>query len=281
MKMRLGLMGWLIMIVVPCFGTLVQAPDLGSASSFGFLSGGAISNTGLSVVDGDVGAVVTDTGFYGGGPGTVTPGHTMYAPGNGTVVQAVADFHSAIFAPAGAFYETPTLTLPLSTGSITTPTTFDGNNVYFLQNTLNGTGDINIASPDLLIFDAQGDSAAMFIIQVTRDLTVGGAGSPILLGGALAQNIFWTIGRDAALSTPMTWDGDLFVQRSFTMSLGGTVHGCVFTDDAGGTNTLAAATFIGGCEDTTGVPEPGTVALLGAGLFGLVLLGRTYRKRAA
>jgi hypothetical protein len=278
MKRRVGLMGWLIVFVVPCFGGIVQPPDLGSASSFGFLSGGAISNTGVSVVDGNVGAVVTDTGFYGGGPGTVTPGHTMYAPGNGAVVAAVGDFHSAIFAPAGAFYETPTMTLPFSTGSITTPTMFLGNNVYLLQNTLNSTGDINIASPDLLTFDAQGNSAAVFIIQVMRDFTVGGAGSPILLNGALAQNIFWTIGRDATLSTNMTWDGDLFVQRSFTMSLGGIVHGCVFTDEAGGTNTLATATFIGGCEDTTGVPEPGTVALLGAGLFGLVLLRRKSGK---
>jgi hypothetical protein len=279
MKRRVGLMGWLILFVVPCFGGIVQPPDLGSASSFGFLSGGAISNTGVSVVDGNVGAVVKDTGFP---PGTVTPGHTIYPwPTDTTVVQAVADFHSAIFAAAGAFYETPTVTLPLSTGNITTPTMFLGDNVYLLQNTLNSTGDINIASPDLLTFDAQGNSAAVFIIQVMRDFTVGGAGSPILLNGALAQNIFWTIGRDATLSTNMTWDGDLFVQRSFTMSLGGIVHGCVFTDEAGGTNTLATATFIGGCEDTTGVPEPGTVALLGAGLLGLVLLRRKSGKRAA
>ena len=279
MRTRIGFMAWLIVAVAPCFGNVILPPKLGSASSFGFLSGGAISNTGVSVVDGNVGAVVTDTGFP---PGTVTPGNTIFGyPNDPTVKQAVADFHSAIFAPTGAFYETPTVTLSFSTGSISTPTMFDGNNVYLLQNTLNSTGDINIASPDLLTFDAQGNSAEVFIIQVTRDLTVGGAGSPILLNGALAQNIFWTIGRTATLSTPMTWDGDLFVNTSFTMSLGGTVHGCVFTGDAGGTNTLAAATIIGGCQDTTGTPEPGTAVSLGAGILGLVLLRRTFRKSAA
>lgn len=264
MSMRLGWMRWLIVMVVPCFANTIVAPNLGTAEPFGFLSGGAISNTGVSVVNGDVGAVVTDTGFP---PGTVTPGNTIYpSPSNSVVVQAVADFNSAIFAPTtGVFYDTPTETLDLPTGSLSTPTTFDGNNVYFLDNTLNATGDVNIASPADLTFDAQGNSAAVFIVIVTRDLTVGGAGAPTLLNGALAQNIYWVIGRTATLSTPMTWDGDLLVQTSFTMSLGGTVNGCVFTDDAGGTNTLAAATDIGGCETSVGSPEPASFYLLGLG----------------
>jgi hypothetical protein len=200
----------------------------------------------------------------------------MYAPGNATVIQAVADFHNAVFlSPTGAFYETPTVTI--SSASISTPTTFLGNNVYRL-----GNPDLFITSPALLTFD--GSSTDVFIIQVMNDLTVNGAGFPTLSGGALPQNIYWVIGRTATLSTNMIWDGSLFVKTSFTMSLGGTVNGCVFTDDRGGTNTLAAATYItGGCQSAPvgGVPEPGTVALLGAGLFALIILGRRSRKRAA
>ena len=277
MKTRIVLLGWCIAIVAPCFGGTIIAPNLGSAASFGLLSGGAISNTGLSVVDGNVGAVVTDTGFLGG-PGTVTSGHTIYpSPNNSVVVQAVSDFYGAIFAPTGAFNETPTQTLILPTGSISTPTTFLGNSVYFLDNTLNSTGDINITSPAELTFDAQGNSAAVFIVQVTRDLTVGGAGAPILLNGAQAQNIYWVIGRTGTLSTPMTWDGDIFAKTSFTMSLGGIVHGCVFTNDQGGTNTLAAATAIGGCQDTTeaSVPEPASSYLVGLGcILGAICLAK-------
>ena len=275
-KMRVGLLASLMVLVVPCFADLISAPNVGSAASFGMLSGGAISDSGVSVVNGDVGGVASVTGFP---PGTVTAGHTIYPSGNATVIQAVTDFHNAIFAPGGAFFEAPTD--PFSTGSINATTTFLGDNVYRLGDPT--TGDLNITSPSVLTFS--GNSTDVFIIQVVRSLTVGGAGAPILSGGALPQNIFWVIGGTATLSTPMTWDGSLFVQTSFTMSQVGTINGCVFTDAANGSNTLAEATYItGGCQSLSapgGVPEPGTVGLLGTGLVGLIFLGRRSRRRAA
>jgi hypothetical protein len=82
---------WIIVCVTQgaAFGN-VLAPNLGSAFSFGML-GGTISNTGTSVVTGNVGAVTTITGFP---PGTATG--TIYpSPSNPTVSAAYLDFLNA------------------------------------------------------------------------------------------------------------------------------------------------------------------------------------------
>ncbi|MGA2329719.1 MAG: ice-binding family protein [Bryobacteraceae bacterium] len=85
------------------------------------------------------------------------------------------------------------------------------------------------------------------------------------------------IGSSATLGTNTDFRGNILAVASIDLNTGATItggralalNGAVTLD----TNTISNA----GCA----VPEPGTVPLLGAGLFGLVLLGRTSRKRAA
>src|SRR5947209_14804683 len=89
-------------LLTPAWGGII-APNLGTAASFGLL-GGTISNTGTSVVSGNVGATTTITGFP---PGTA-PCCTVYPfPSDPTVMAAYGDFVNA-FNSASALVATQT-----------------------------------------------------------------------------------------------------------------------------------------------------------------------------
>lgn len=266
-----------IAVGLPAFGSnLFFVPP--SANSFGLL-GGSISNTGTSVVVGDVGATSTITGFP---PGTTTGFVCMPAslsPCTSGNDSAVTTAYNAIFGPGGAFSTGEGLK---STGSFTTATsqTFLGNTVYASSGTISTTTGTN------LIFDAQNDPTEDFVIQIFGDLTVNGAMTFTLENGAQASNISWIV-EDAATisvasSAPIVFDGNILSGSSFTMSaasggsgvLAGTINGCVFATTA---NTLAGETNVNGCSAsgaTSGVPEPGSAGLvcLGGLLVGVARL---------
>src|ERR1035441_7604830 len=173
---------------MPVFGG-VLAPNLASAFSFGLL-GGTISNTGTSVVTGNVGATITITGFP---PGTAV-GRTVYtaphAPGT-TVGQAYTDFVTA-YGLAFSDISTP----PTQTKSgLTGPMTFLGNTVYNFSST-----NVSSVANAFLTFDANGDSGEIFIIKVGNDLQINAPITFSLINGALSSNIYWMIGRDATIS---------------------------------------------------------------------------------
>jgi hypothetical protein len=222
--------------------------------------GGTISNTGTSVVQGNVGATTTVTGFP---PGTAT-GTVYPAPSDPTVAAAYTDFLAA-FAYGDTVASTQTL------AGLATDQTFFGNSVTtFLISDVTSTANVH------LTFDAQANSAGVFIVRIDNDLQINGPIVFSLINGALASNIYWVIGRDATISSgggPSTWDGDILTGRNFTMSaipggsgtLTGQINGCVFAESA---NTLAGTTDIGGCNSTqsTGaIPEPGTAGLMSVG----------------
>jgi hypothetical protein len=257
------------LVAAPAFAGTI-APDLGSAASFTML-GGTISNTGTSVVTGNVGATTTITGFP---PGTATTG-TVYTAPNGpssTVGEAYTDFESAYNYAAS---ETPTQTVD----GLTASQTFDGSTVYSL-----GT-DVTSMAGITLTFDAQGNSSEAFVLQVSDALTIDGPITFDLVNGALASNIYWIVGGAATINptgVPSTFDGDILGQTSFTMSAGtggsgvlaGTINGCVYVETA---NTLAGETDITGCSSSavTETPEPGSAGLAAFGC----LLGALYVRR--
>jgi hypothetical protein len=102
-------------------------------------------------------------------------------------------------------------------------------------------------------------------------------GSKVAIDGvADCCNIYWKVGSSATLDTTTDFRGTIIALTSITLNNGATIrdgaalalNGAVTLD----TNTIS---------NFDCVPEPGTVALLGAGLFGLVLLRRTSGKRTA
>jgi hypothetical protein len=276
--MRQGLI-WLVVAVaavVPVFGVPVSV-NLGTASTFGLL-GGTISNTGTSVVTGNVGVghaepPSTITGFYPTGTvvgGSVIPPNSV-ASDNAYIAFVNAFNTSMALAPTQLPY-----------ADLTESRTFIGNNVYtFVLNDISTTTGIN------LTFDALDNPNNVFVIKTAGAFTANGALTFTLARGAQANNIFWVIGTIATISVgssgPMTFEGNILAGQSFTMSaaaggsgvLAGTINGCVFSETA---NTLAGTTNVGGCSQTaSAIPEPASSGLVGLGCLLGILAWRRFR----
>src|ERR1700679_325861 len=143
------LLPMLMVSAVPAPGGAVVAPDLGTAISFGLL-GGTISNTGTSVVVGNIGAMTSITGIP---PGSAT-GSVMV--GGPFVTEAFDDFVTAY---NYAFSDSDTPPTQTVTGGLAESQTFVGNNVYSFS-----SADVTSTAGDVLTFDAQGNSSEIFKI---------------------------------------------------------------------------------------------------------------------
>jgi hypothetical protein len=257
---------------MPAFGTPIV--NLNTASSFGLL-GGTISNTGTSVVTGNVGVNVAGT-ITGFNPTGTTVGGSVIPPNSTASTNAYADFVSA-------FNAAVLLPSTQSYNDLTMNRTFTGNNVYtFTMTNISTTTGIN------LTFDAQNNPNEIFVIRTDGAFTVNGAMTFTLQNQAQSSHIFWIIGTSATISVgisgPITFDGDILAGQAFTMSaasggsgdLAGTINGCVFAETA---NTLAGTTNVNGCSATGSgtVPEPGSSGMVSLGLLLGILAWRKLR----
>jgi Ice-binding-like/Bacterial Ig-like domain len=220
------------------------APDLGTASTFGSIGGGAgLTNQGLNtIVNGDIGTTgvsTTVTGFHDAGPGctytetgsnvgtvngliyTAPPPPTIVCPSEGTAAtfsiatQALADANTAFIALSPA-------TLPGGTdpgaGQLGGLTLFPG--VYKAAG-----GTFLITGSDLTL-DAQGDANAVWVFQTAASLSVGDPGTPrnvTLINGAQAKNVFWQVGSMATINGAGggTMVGTIIASAGITFSTAG------------------------------------------------------------
>jgi hypothetical protein len=208
------------------------APNLGSVSRFTlFTSIGAVSNTGITTVKGDVGTHAGDiTGFE---PPSTINGTTQNA--NAVTLQAATDVNALY----NTLYSTP------ATNSVHLPVFGNGEilpaGVYAISQAASVAGNLTL--------DAQGDPDKIFIFRSAGALTTGAGTTVTLINGAAAANIFWVADGAIVIGAATSMKGILVANGNISLGAAGTLTGNMYsTGGAVSTyaNTIIPASLTGG-----------------------------------
>jgi hypothetical protein len=180
--------------------------SLGSAADFAVLGGSTITNTGPTVITGDIG-LSPGTAVTGFPPGHVTG--TIHAADE-TALQARNDLATAYDDAAG---RPTTATVPVELGgTVRTPGVYSSP-----AGTFGITGTLTL--------DALGDPDAVFIFKAASTLITASASSVDLVNGARSSHVFWQVGSSATLGTYSILRGNVMALASITVTTGVTVDG--------------------------------------------------------
>ena len=186
-KTRLFILIFLVLLTFKSTG-FGQAPNLGTASTFAlFTADGAFTNTGTSLVKGDVG---TNLGPFTGFPPGALIGN-IRLPSSPEAVSAAADVISA--------YNT----LSLVACGVLIASELAGQTLF------PGVSCQNTASPTTLNGTLTLSGAGVYIIKLNSALTTATNSNIILTNGATANNVFFQVNGAATLGTGSTFKGTI------------------------------------------------------------------------
>jgi hypothetical protein len=217
---------------------------LATAETYAVLAGSAVTNTGPSTLNGDLG-LSPGTSVTGFPPGTVNGAtHVADAP----AAQAQADATTAYNDAAG---RTPASVV---SGDLGNQTLAPG--VYKSGSSLGLTGTLTL--------DGQNNADAVFIFQAGSSLTTATGSRLNLINGAQACNVFWQIGSSATLGASSVFAGSVIALTSISMNDSVTLNGRALARNGAVTlinDTISAAHCAAGTADgsgAAGTPTGGT-----------------------
>jgi hypothetical protein len=281
----------------------VAAPILGSdLASFAVLGAAGVTNVATSTIGGNLGSAPTPSPI---GDGSISQGYLFTAGGlqanTGTAQQAQIDLDNARTA-LGLFG--PGTTLPADlTGFISPGFAGLAPGVYTVPG-------FNLSGA--LTLDGGGNLNAVWVFQIPSTLVTSTTSTVNVINTGAGAGIFWNVGSGATLNGPtfagnvlahdlISSDGDLTIACGRLASAETQVtliHDKISIGCLAGSGGVGSNGFSGGIDVTfrvgpgggapvpvavailpsapvPGVPEPGTLLLLGFGLAGLF----TFRKR--
>lgn len=218
------------------------APNLGAAGCYAiFSANGAVTNTGITYLAGDVGTNVGSTTGYN--PLNVTG--TIHPIPDGSTAACAADLLIA-------YNYVNTLTSDIE---LLYPAQF-GNNLVLTPHTylLNGATTFT----DSLYLNAQGNANAVFVIQINGALTTSTYSKVKLINGAQAKNVYWKIEGAVTINNYSTFRGTIICNNGAlgVLNTGVTLDGrALTTNGALSTTTINAGGMVPGNCATVGVTQ--------------------------
>jgi hypothetical protein len=182
------------------------APALGSAASFAVLGGSTVTNTGSSVISGDLGASPGSaiTGFP---PGIVVPPSAIHAA-DAVAAQAQHDLTTAYTELTGQACNVNLTGQDLG-GLILTP------GVYCFDTSAQLTGALTL--------NGLGKTDSVFVFKIGSTLTTASNSSVLITNAGSGCNVFWQVGSSATLGTTTSFQGNILALTSITLNTGANI----------------------------------------------------------
>ena len=227
--MKTRLLNGLITVILFLIPTLIKAqtPNLGTAADFViFTTVGAVGNTGISQLTGNVGTnngAVTGFGNVNG---------VMTYTGDPKSAQCATDLliaYNYLNALVPAYFPAPLL----------------GNGDTLIEGVYSITGASTLNSN--LTLNAQGNANAVFIFKIQGPLSTAASSKIILINGAQACNVYWKVEGLISMASGTTMRGTVIANNSaIDMNSGCTLEGRILSTAGSVTvNGVLAYTPIG------------------------------------
>jgi len=276
----------------------LAAPLLGSSESFSVLGASTVTNTGSTVIYGNLGlydltqtAGVSVTGFAV----PVLPNMVFEGPRSTGLIAGPGVVNGSIHidSPAAALAQADAV-IAYNALATMTPNSVLSLTSYELGGQTLGAGVYKIGSSaaitGILTLDFTLNSNKAFVFQIGSTLDTAATNSMINVIGATAESgIYWQVGSSATLGTYTTFAGNIIALASDTVNTGATVCGRVWaltakvaldtntiSNNCGLSNSYSSGLVLDSTGHAAMVPEPETYAML---LAGLGMMGFVARRR--
>ncbi|GAA3979900.1 ice-binding family protein [Streptomyces plumbiresistens] len=218
-----------VLALTPTRANAATPVPMGTAGSYAVLAGTTVTNTGPSLITGDLG-VHPGTAITGFPPGIVLGAQHA---GDTVAGQAKTDLVTAYNDAAG---QASDALLPPDAGGLTLVP-----GVYTAPTTLGLTGTLTL--------DAGGNPNAVWVIQVGSGLTTATDSRVSLINGASPCNVYWQVGSSATLGVRTAFVGTIMALTSISANTGATIDGRALARNGAvtlDTNTINRGTCAGG-----------------------------------